>query len=133
MTNPDCPDCMARRKYNREYQRASYHKKSPAERRRGAHRGALRRCASGAPSQGTVKGRMRHRPDATTCAKMQHSHPVAGPLKQAFADWIDQRTGKGVKTYGRPLETHNGRNAARDAMEELLDFCQYQQQRDYGA
>ena len=56
------------------------------------------------------------------------SRPVAGPLKQAFADWIDRRTAQGVETYGQPLMTHNGRDAARDQMEELLDFCQYQQQ-----
>lgn len=55
--------------------------------------------------------------------------PVAGPLKRAFADWIDLRTAKGVETYGHPLTTHNGHDAALDQMEELLDFCQYQQQR----
>ncbi len=57
------------------------------------------------------------------------SRPVTGPLKQAFADWIDRRTAQGVETYGQPLATHNGRDAERDMLEELLDFCQYQQQR----
>ena len=55
--------------------------------------------------------------------------PVAEPLKQRFADWIDQRTEKGVATYGHPLSTFNGRDATRDSFEELLDFCQYQHQR----
>ena len=55
--------------------------------------------------------------------------PVAESLKQRFADWIDQRTEKGVVKYGHPLSTFNGRDARQDAMEEILDFCQYQQQR----
>ena len=53
---------------------------------------------------------------------------VAPELKQRFSDWVDQRTEKGVATYGEPLMTHNGRDAERDMTEELLDFCQYQQQ-----
>ena len=55
--------------------------------------------------------------------------PVAPQLKARFNDWIDKRTAKGIETYGGPLMTHDGRNAKRDATEELLDFCQYQQQR----
>ena len=55
--------------------------------------------------------------------------PVAESLKQRFAEWIDKRTERGVAKYGHPLSTFNGRDAGQDAMEELLDFCQYQQQR----
>ena len=54
--------------------------------------------------------------------------PVAPSLKQRFADWIDARTAQGIETYGGPLTTDNGRAAERDMMEELLDFCQYQEQ-----
>ena len=53
---------------------------------------------------------------------------VAPSLKQRFSDWIDARTAQGVETYGQPLQTDNGRDAERDAFQELLDFCQYQEQ-----
>ena len=54
--------------------------------------------------------------------------PVAEYLRQRFADWVDKRTEKGVATYGHPLSTFNGRDARQDAFDELLDFCQYQQE-----
>ena len=54
--------------------------------------------------------------------------PVAPSLKQRFIEWIDQRTEKGIATYGTPLMTFNGRDAEQDMRDELLDFCQYQQQ-----
>ena len=54
---------------------------------------------------------------------------VAVRLKQEVANWIDRRTARGIETYGQPLMTHNGRDVKRDMLEELLDFCQYQQQR----
>ena len=53
---------------------------------------------------------------------------VAPSLKQRFSDWIDARTAQGIETYGGPLTTDNGRDAERDAFQELLDFCQYQEQ-----
>ena len=56
------------------------------------------------------------------------SRPVAPSLKQRFGDWIDARTAQGIETYGGPLTTDNGRDAERDMLEELLDFCQYQEQ-----
>lgn len=34
----------------------------------------------------------------------------------------------GISRYGRPLQAHNGRNALRDAYEELLDFLVYARQ-----
>lgn len=54
---------------------------------------------------------------------------VALALKERFVQWIDQRTAQGIETYGRALQTHNGRKAVVDMLQELLDFCQYQQQR----
>ena len=65
------------------------------------------------------------RPSSTP---QSEQNEVAPELKQRFSDWVDQRTEKGVATYGEPLMTHNGRDAERDMTEELLDFCQYQQQ-----
>jgi len=56
------------------------------------------------------------------------SQPVGPALKRRFNDWIDQRTAKGMETYGTPLQTHNGRSAEQDMIEELLDFAQYQEQ-----
>ena len=53
---------------------------------------------------------------------------VAASLKQRFSDWIDQRTALGIRKYGAPLATFNGRDSALDAMQEILDFCQYQEQ-----
>ena len=49
-------------------------------------------------------------------------------MKQRFGDWIDARTAQGIETYGGPLTTDNGRDARKDAFEEILDFCQYQEQ-----
>ena len=54
--------------------------------------------------------------------------PVAPSLKQRFSDWIDERTALGVTKYGTPLMTFNGRDSGQDMVEEILDFCQYQQQ-----
>ena len=54
---------------------------------------------------------------------------VAPALKARFSRWVDSRTSEGIGTYGRPLQTFNGRDVVMDMMEEILDFCQYQQQR----
>lgn len=56
------------------------------------------------------------------------SQPVGESLKRYFADYIDERTAKGVETYGQPLHTFNGRDAGRDLSEELIDALQYQHQ-----
>lgn len=55
------------------------------------------------------------------------SQEVAPSLKARFAAWIDGRTARGVKTYGTPLMTFNGR-INHDALEEILDFSKYQEQ-----
>lgn len=51
--------------------------------------------------------------------------PVKGYALATFARMIDERTEKGIQTYGRALETHNGRDALQDLMEELVDAVQY--------
>ena len=53
---------------------------------------------------------------------------VGESLKAAFVQWIDERTAQGTAKYGGPLQTHNGRDAASDALQEILDFCQYRHQ-----
>lgn len=53
-------------------------------------------------------------------------------MREAVAPYlkarIDERTEKGVQTYGEPLTTFNGRDPREDAFQELLDLVQYQEQ-----
>ena len=46
----------------------------------------------------------------------------------AIINDLHARTQKGIETYGRPLETFNGRDAFLDMYEELLDAFQYAEQ-----
>lgn len=60
------------------------------------------------------------------------SQPLPTPgrepvTEQVIAD-LRARTEEGVRTYGRPLETHNGRSAKLDRYQELLDAAQYAKQ-----
>lgn len=48
--------------------------------------------------------------------------PVA---RGAFLQMLLDREVKGIATYGTTLQTHNGRDAVRDAMEEAVDLWQY--------
>lgn len=41
---------------------------------------------------------------------------------------LQERAARGLATYGRPLETGNGRDALADALDECLDMAQYLQQ-----
>ena len=59
---------------------------------------------------------------------MTNRQLVSDSLKERFGEWVDQRTAKGISTYGEPLYTNNGRSAEQDSFEELIDFCQYQEQ-----
>ena len=38
---------------------------------------------------------------------------------------LAEREKRGIETYGKSLETFNGRDAPRDLVEELIDACQY--------
>lgn len=55
--------------------------------------------------------------------------PIPTPGKESVTDklieFLRQRQQKGIQTYGRSLETFNGRNARQDALEESLDLNQY--------
>lgn len=53
---------------------------------------------------------------------------VSFRLKRDFCKWIDDRSNKGIDKYGMLLRTFNGRDAYKDRMMEILDFCQYQEQ-----
>jgi hypothetical protein len=67
-------------------------------------------------------------------AKMAN-HKQQGPPRQGVQDVtplliadLEARAAAGLATYGRPLQTFNGRNAAQDALEEALDLAQYLKQ-----
>ncbi len=56
--------------------------------------------------------------------------PVAGRerVTDALIEDLRARTALGIQRYGRPLETFNGRDALKDALEECLDLAQYLKQ-----
>ena len=39
--------------------------------------------------------------------------------------YLLERNRKGIETYGTPLQTFNGRDSLKDALDEALDLCQY--------
>lgn len=49
-------------------------------------------------------------------------------IVQAVAEDFRARIQLGIERYGHPLETHNGRDAALDAYQELLDSAHYLKQ-----
>lgn len=49
------------------------------------------------------------------------SHVGFGKLCAIF----EERTAKGIETYGHALESHNGRCAVTDALQEAADLVQY--------
>ncbi len=51
------------------------------------------------------------------------------PVTPRVIEDLQARTERGIATYGRPLESHNGRNALQDLYEELLDAAQYCKQK----
>jgi hypothetical protein len=53
-------------------------------------------------------------------------HPEAIVL--AVAEDFRARIQLGIERYGHPLQTHNGRDAAEDAYQELLDAAHYLKQ-----
>lgn len=48
--------------------------------------------------------------------------PVA---RATFLRMLLDREAEGIKTYGRTLQTNNGRDALTDALEEAIDLWQY--------
>ncbi|MFH8483150.1 hypothetical protein [Streptomyces sp. NPDC018055] len=53
--------------------------------------------------------------------------PTAGQesVQDALIKHIEKRRELGIQRYGTPLQTFNGRNAVRDALEEALDLATY--------
>lgn len=49
-------------------------------------------------------------------------------LVQSVAEDFRARIALGIERYGHPLQTHNGRDAAEDAYQELLDAAHYLKQ-----
>jgi len=51
--------------------------------------------------------------------------PGHQPVQAALIRALAERRDYGARKYGRPLETHNGRDALTDAWEEALDLLTY--------
>jgi hypothetical protein len=51
--------------------------------------------------------------------------PGGVPVQAVLIEALKQRMEFGLKKYGTPLETHNGRNALVDMFEEMLDMVSY--------
>jgi hypothetical protein len=53
--------------------------------------------------------------------------PVPGKenVTPALIVLLEQRQERGIAKYGTPLQTHNGRDALWDALEEAIDLAQY--------
>lgn len=51
--------------------------------------------------------------------------PGSQPVQAALIAALAERREYGTRKYGRPLETHNGRDALTDAWEEALDLLTY--------
>lgn len=49
-------------------------------------------------------------------------------IVEAVAEDFRARIALGIERYGHPLQTHNGRDAAEDAYQELLDAAHYLKQ-----
>lgn len=45
--------------------------------------------------------------------------------RYALLSAVQERKAYGIKKYGKPLQTHNGRDALKDAWEESLDLTSY--------
>ncbi|HET8985229.1 MAG TPA: hypothetical protein VFN03_05675 [Trueperaceae bacterium] len=51
--------------------------------------------------------------------------PGGFPVQAVLIEALKQRMEFGLRKYGRPLETHNGRDPLRDMWEEMLDMVSY--------
>lgn len=58
---------------------------------------------------------------------MEQALPTEGKqsVTRALITLLEAREKRGIQTYGRSLETFNGRDATQDAVEELVDAAQY--------
>ncbi len=52
-------------------------------------------------------------------------HGTGKPVGERLIELIRERTKLGIKKYGEPLTTHNGRDALLDALQESIDLNQY--------
>lgn len=55
-------------------------------------------------------------------------NPELPVIHDLVADDLYARLDVGIKTYGTPLQPHNGRDALQDAYEEALDLACYLRQ-----
>lgn len=67
------------------------------------------------------------------CEGCKEPKPQPEPTKTVQSEDVDlllieeilSRRKIGIQQYGTPLNTHNGRDALRDLLDELLDACKY--------
>lgn len=66
----------------------------------------------------------------TTAAATPQPPPKPGQVEIVPLVVVDleARKAMGVKKYGTPLQSHNGRDALQDAYQEALDLCCYLRQ-----
>ena len=53
---------------------------------------------------------------------------MSADVTDALIEFLKARRGKGIRKYGRPLTSFNGRDARDDQMDELIDLVLYQRQ-----
>jgi hypothetical protein len=54
-----------------------------------------------------------------------HTQTMGNDSRRKMFNRISKRLLDGMREYGKPLTTHNGRDALIDAWEEACDGCQY--------
>lgn len=59
--------------------------------------------------------------------RMSQPDPKPGrePVHVRLLERLEERRRDGLRNYGRPLETHNGRDALEDARDEAIDLSLY--------
>ncbi len=53
------------------------------------------------------------------------SQAVTPAARDMYIETITAQEQKGIAKYGKSLETHNGRDAGKDAWDEMIDLSQY--------
>lgn len=66
-------------------------------------------------------------PEVIRDVKVHADYRGEALIKTVVADF-EARIQLGIERYGHPLQTNNGRDAARDALDELLDAAHYLKQ-----
>lgn len=89
-------------------------------------------CPASCWRDGDTSSVVPDRVDCPACRKFLGEQPMPTEGKQdvytKVLEFLAVRRKKGIETYGRPLQTHNGRNPLRDMLEETADQLNYNMQ-----